>query len=103
MVGLSSGTAIVTTSNITITVTNQENGGATTTSILTWSGIQARPLFGTPLATNTLTMSTASTANILGITKGTTSFGQFAGDSRGGQQVDVTRRHRPRRTPPAWR
>ena len=77
LVGLSSGTAIVTTSNITITVTNQD-GLATTTSILTWSGIQVRPLLGTPLATNTITMASNSTAKIVGITNGVTSFGQLS-------------------------
>ena len=77
LVGLSSGTAIVTTSNITITVTNQD-GLATTTSILTWSGIQVRPLLGTPLATNTITMASNSTAKIVGITNGVTRFGQLS-------------------------
>jgi hypothetical protein len=73
---LASTTATVTTSNITITVTAPDGGTART--VLTWSGIQVRPTSISPLATNNITMATASTIIITGITKGTTNFGTLS-------------------------
>src|ERR1700693_4473134 len=74
---LNSETAVVTTSNITITVAAPDQGGNAET-ILTWTGIQVRPTAVSPLATNTMVLSTASTAFMAGITKGTTSFGTLS-------------------------
>src|ERR1017187_8414012 len=72
---LASTTAVVTTSNITITVAAPDGGTART--VLTWSGIQVRPTAVSPLATNNMVMSTASTIVITGITKGSTNFDTF--------------------------
>jgi sRNA-binding regulator protein Hfq len=70
---LQSTTATVTTSNITVTVAASDGGTART--VLTWSGIQVvRPTAVSPLATGNMVLSTAGTAIITGITKGTTNF-----------------------------
>ncbi len=70
---LASETATVTSSNITITSVAPDGGTART--VLTWSGIQARPTAVSPLATSNIVMSTSSTIVITGIAKGTTNFG----------------------------
>ncbi len=70
---LNSSTASVTTTDITITVAAPDGGTART--VLTWMGIQVRPNAVSPLVTNTMVLSTAGTAVITGITKGTTNFG----------------------------
>lgn len=71
---LSSGAAAVTTNSITITVSAQDQFASSARSILTWSGIQARPAAGTPLSTNNITKASGG-ATITGITSGSTSFG----------------------------
>ncbi|MGO8925800.1 MAG: Ig-like domain-containing protein, partial [Limisphaerales bacterium] len=68
---LNSGTAVVTASSITITVQALDASGSTRSRI-TWSGIQARAVAGTPLASGSITR--AGTATITGITT-STSFG----------------------------
>jgi trimeric autotransporter adhesin len=73
---LASQTATVTTSNITVTSVAPDGGSART--VLTWTGIQVRATAVSPLATNNLTLATAGTCPITGITKGTTSFGTLS-------------------------
>jgi len=64
---LSSPTAVVTASNITVTVTSIDGSG--TRSRITWSGIGVQPTAGTPLASGNITRS--GTATIRGITTST--------------------------------
>src|ERR1017187_7669881 len=72
LITLNSTTAAVTTTDITITVAAPDGGTART--VLTWTGIQVRPTAVSPLATNKMVLSTASTIVITGITKGSTNF-----------------------------
>ncbi|MDB6058837.1 MAG: hypothetical protein JWO95_2681, partial [Verrucomicrobiales bacterium] len=58
-VALTSGTAVVTTSNVTVEVFASSDG--TETSVLTWSGIAVRPTAGTPLVSGTITESGTAT------------------------------------------
>ncbi len=58
-VTLSSGTAVVTTSTITITVTAVDSSGGTKSRVA-WSGIRVRPAAGTPLVTGNITPSGSS-------------------------------------------
>ncbi len=73
---LATETATVTSSNITVTSVAPDGGSART--VLTWSGIQVRASAGSPLATNSMVLSTASTVIINGITKGVTNFGTLS-------------------------
>jgi hypothetical protein len=64
---LSNATAAVTTSNITVIVTNTDGSG--TRSQITWAGIGVRPTAGTPLASGNITRS--GTATVTGISTST--------------------------------
>ncbi|MDO8629411.1 MAG: hypothetical protein Q7R41_02865, partial [Phycisphaerales bacterium] len=67
---LSSGTATVTSSTITITVSARDSSAGNTKarSRLTWSGIKVRPTAGTPLASGNITNS--GMATIAGVAAG---------------------------------
>src|SRR5258708_2111333 len=73
--GVTNGTAVAITSRatnqITLTVTNASNGGATCS--LTWTNVRVRPNLGTPLAAGNLTKT--GTATMAAVTAGSTSFG----------------------------
>jgi hypothetical protein len=69
---LNSGTAVVTPSTITITVTKIDASGGSPRARITWSGIRVRPTAGTPVASGNLTFT--GTSSIHGIAS-STSFG----------------------------
>jgi hypothetical protein len=70
--------AMTDASTITLTLTVSNTTLLDTLIIGSTTAIQVRPTAGTPLASGNITLATASTATITGITKGSTSLGALA-------------------------
>ena len=90
--GVASGTSLaidsINDSLITFTITSASTNGAQNS--LTWQNIRVRPTQGTPLVSDTITVDTASTATMTGVTEDSTNFGLLTEVSGAMTQLFVT-------------